>query len=245
MKTLILFSGGIDSTYILNKMLSTTADEITAFRVSFPAGYGNRKGWHWHEGALQSESIAAQSIADELQTTRPFTYVNVTVTDEQADTRLSRGHVAVEQGAAFALANGFDRVFLGREPHHILPDGGEKHWQSRLTLHNTVAPAIPLETPLLDWMEGTPHAYATLSQSLLSKVATCRQPTIVEGAVIRCDDFTVTGHCYQGCFNRNLVEGFLAAGATPDAILDTRLRKLGIGAYEGVIAPDPDYRKGK
>ena len=249
MKTLLCFSGGTDSSYILWKLLTTTDEEITAFRVQFPTGYDHAgiSPHHWHPVSMDGESLMAPLVVAELQAIgmRPFEYIEAPITAEEADPMLSRGHCAVKLAAEYALANGFDRVALGREANHILPKGGMKHWLERLELHNSIAPLIPLETPLLEWHQAKPHGRAYLPASVLALVANCGQPTIVDGVYTRCNDYRLKGDCYSNCRNRNLIDEGLAAGVTPDTLLDFRMRKTGIGPYEGIIAPDPDYRQGR
>lgn len=77
MKTIISFSGGLDSTYLLWKLLTETEDEITAVLISTDTIEGNAPLKYDLRAFLGSDSANAIAAAEWLNANvRPFTFIN-------------------------------------------------------------------------------------------------------------------------------------------------------------------------
>jgi hypothetical protein len=238
MKTLVLLSGGMDSTYILWKLLTETDDEITALRVYTPEGYAlTRPKNYWLESSLVMEKQAAPAVAARLADIRPFAFVEVPVTPTEADLHATRGHAATVQGAIYAKDNAMDRVCYGREGVHLSLGRGIPHWEERLALHNAIAPTVSFEAPLIDWYQCKAHGYQNLPADVISLTASdCRRAILVDG------QYTFCNVCW-GCRRKEDIETVLASGVTADAWMDRYLRLRGTGIYQGIITPDATFKR--
>lgn len=75
MKTVIAFSGGLDSTYVLWKLLSSTDDEVTAIHVD-TTGVSPSTRYRYDLRAFDGGNDNAQLVVDWLQANvRSFTYI--------------------------------------------------------------------------------------------------------------------------------------------------------------------------
>ena len=153
MKTLVCFSGGLDSLYILWKILTDTTDDVVAFRVNytdkekFEANPGTR---YWNHSRIEVEQVAADGAVLWLkENVRDFQY---TVVIGDATFR-NVGDEVVSLAAKWAKENNVDRILYGQEAHHDTPEGGHKHAINRHEIVKKITD-IPLEHPLVDWDEA-------------------------------------------------------------------------------------------
>lgn len=122
MKTLLLFSGGIDSVWLLQKLLTDTDDEITALHVN---DYYITEGPndHWSVQYLEDsfslyELESARKISKLFKTNhRDFDFVIRNGKNVNSDMFVSSGPYRFQYyaylGAKFANEFGFDRVVTG------------------------------------------------------------------------------------------------------------------------------------
>lgn len=108
-KSLVLFSGGLDSTYVLYKMLSETDDEITA--VTFQRDYDSEL----YVAYPPLNFVRLPTLIEELRKIRNFNHNMITVTEEEMNPNTDHTYTYFISYAAPFLNNGtYDRIVTGR-----------------------------------------------------------------------------------------------------------------------------------
>ncbi len=186
MKTIIAFSGGMDSTYVLWKALVETQDEITAVFVrteGVPRSVYTRYDMRTFQGSSEEESVAAAIASWLSSNVRPFTFAPVDF-DEQYVVR-GFGHPNSPQtylaryAAAQMTANNCDRLLLCSEKEN---DG----WANAGTIETrrtgaeaardvfaSVATRGSVEWPLIASNYTQAYALAELPAGLLALISAC------------------------------------------------------------------------
>lgn len=247
MKTIICFSGGYDSLYLLWKALTDTTDDVVAFRVNYVSekdfehnqsvSVGTHHGRrYWNFNRIKAERIAADNgVAWLKENTRDFEYV-VELGNPKAGFR-NVGEEAVSLAAKYARRVHADRIWYGQEAHQVTVDGGQKHAKDRKEIAKKITSA-PLEHPLVDWNEGKAHAFANMPEELTALGWCCFNPKVVEDGFEVCGDTRKEGTCHHGCFRVAESRELLSKGVTPDKILDHLKRRLRVGPYANLPPVD-------
>jgi len=108
-KSLVLFSGGLDSTYILYKLLSETDDEITA--ITFQRDYESEL----YVAYPPLNFLRLPTLIEELRKIRNFNHIMRTVTEEEMNSDTDHTYTYFISYAAPFLNDGtYDRIVTGR-----------------------------------------------------------------------------------------------------------------------------------
>jgi len=108
-KSLVLFSGGLDSTYVLYKMLSETDDEITA--ITFQRDYDSEL----YVAYPSLSFVRLPKLIEELRKIRNFNHIMKTVTEEEMNPNTDHTYTYFISYAAPYLNDGtYDRIVTGR-----------------------------------------------------------------------------------------------------------------------------------
>jgi 7-cyano-7-deazaguanine synthase in queuosine biosynthesis len=108
-KSLVLFSGGLDSTYVLYKMLSETDDEITA--ITFQRDYDSEL----YVAYPPLNFVRLPKLIEELRKIRNFNHSIKTVTEEEMNPNTDHTYTYFISYAAPFLNDGtYDRIVTGR-----------------------------------------------------------------------------------------------------------------------------------
>lgn len=256
MKTVVAFSGGIDSTYNLWKLLTTTDDDIIAAYfddayqvINYGVGY-----------AMNSTSIyqlqAARMLVDLLRAKypdRPFEFVVNNIyeyaPDEVKSVRIIRHY------AARVNSGEIDRIVFGN---------GWRPWdEAKVAANDTpnllVIPQIcvaadrafslvctrgAVEFPYAENKTGTGNAILELPADILSRTVSCTSPKVdaSTGRILNC------GVCNK-CQEATLITQQLAAGKTADEttiardrsfVVKFRLKFLDTGGIWAHVTADED-----
>lgn len=235
MKTLVFFTGGMDSTYVLYKLLTDTTDEVTAVLLK-----KNPDNDFW-VGLEKSEVPLIDDLVLELKKIRDFTYIEHEITEFTNE--LSHWYTqAVHYAAPLLNSGAIDRISTGRtfEQHDQSPFKGALYtgtpseiaarrlWEREVTrgeLWN------PLETN--EWVEDFCRADAIglLPANLKALTVSCHSIKVIEGKVTPC------GKCHR-CLWDQKVRELVAQDWTSTQINTWRkLKSLQYGGGNGVTCP--------
>jgi 7-cyano-7-deazaguanine synthase in queuosine biosynthesis len=233
MKTLLAFSGGLDSTYVLWKLLNTTDDEITTLTIDFRlspiakdvdvelCGY---------------QEFASRRIVSWLkENVREFKHIEKHAFDMLSDEEES---VYFIRRAVPWLNDGhYDRICVGLQYDEmgldiLAKNPGSRRGTVRTRVMNNVFSAAhrgELWVPLDTWREAKPHAVAKLPRELFDLVVTCKQPTIGDNNNIK-----NCGKCFR-CLYVEKIQVMLSQGMSPDEILQWCIdERLKTGVWRGI-----------
>lgn len=223
---LLAFTGGIDSTYLLSKLLTSTTGAVSA--VYFQGNGTEQYG----------ELPAVRSIAAYLMSrVRPF---NLTVADQPCSD--FTGWVTpkvIEAGAS--MMSGYDEFYTGRGI-----DNGRVSNDSTLDNNSKVAyyqkifmakaPDKVLRFPLTEWGKSRAHAVNEMPRELFDLTFSCIRPQLRNNVLQgKC------GVCAKCLMNADCV-AMLAQGKSPDEICDYMLRMRGTGKYADQGPADGRYQ---
>ena len=219
MKTLILWSGGADSTFLLNKLLSETTDEITALTF---AGQG------FASNETTSEQIFhLPKLQEELQKIRFFSLKQLNFNDLDVHDKAITRHfyTSFVSYAAPLLNDGtYDRITSGRtwEQHDqtVISSFNIRGMPSTFAAHRlfkklTVRGSLwePLITHDFVNHYGRYHALTMLPQNLSSQIVSCNYASYDQSS----QKYLACGKCYKCMWDRK-VKGFIAEGFGPKEI---------------------------
>lgn len=242
MKTLVAFSAGVDSTFLLWKLLTETDDTVHAFLIDFSEIKYDEPTRDFYENLAAVERIAAPRVIDWLTNNiREVTFQVVTSGmakepqgyPKSANSRAWR--VLPMLNAAASLMAGFDRFVYGKtqENRRSLDYLAREQWDQRYW--RSIAPAnTTFEIPLIEAGIGRPKALALLPADLQALMISCDRPTLQNG------EPTLCGKCSK-CAMTTDARAMLTQGVTPETILDFQLRKRRAGPYTGLAAGDRRY----
>jgi 7-cyano-7-deazaguanine synthase in queuosine biosynthesis len=219
MKTLILWSGGADSTFLLHKLLSETTDEVTTLTFG-GQGFASTE-------AVQEQLRSLPKLEVELQKVRPFSTLKIDFADIKSDdASISRHYYTsfVNYAAPFLNDGTYDRIASGRtwEQHDqtVIPSINIRGLPSTFAAHRLfkkVATRGVLWEPLIthDFVRnyGRYHALTALPQNLSSEIISCSAATYDQST----EKYLACGHCYKCMWDRK-VKGFIAEGFGPAEI---------------------------
>lgn len=234
MKTLMAFSGGLDSTYLAWKILTQTNDTLRLFwmdlsHVTYDTPNGPERYYH---DLLPAENIIAPRVAIWLTANvRPVTFQIIHDVRHDPEPKdfpggTSRGWRVIPMlKTAAGLMAGFDRFVYAKSPENIRTPNqpARDAWYQKWWKENAPA-GTTFETPLIAAWQGRPHALKFLPADLLRILLTCNRPKIVDGEPRDC------GKCDK-CWLTAESKRLLAQGIDPDAALDQCLRLRRAGPY--------------
>lgn len=233
MKTILAFSGGLDSVYLLWKELTSTDNEVTAVYFAnedIPTQTGE---YHTTDIESQEDSKARwyhiQNIAEVMKgETRDFALIKIAYDKSllsETDWAINHGaRLRVQQlvpkindGTYDRYTAGFERendgwafiskVYLGNDT------GSSQAWK----VFKDNATRGELDFPLMRNKYTQAVAYKELPQALLDVFRSCNE-------TIRTTRFTSCNKCYK-CFMKKYTKRLLAEGKTPDEIYDLHTEK--------------------
>lgn len=211
MKTMIAYSGGMDSTYVLWKTLLETQDEVTAVfirTVDVPRSIYTRYDMRTFSGSHEEETVAA-AIAQWLsQNVRSFTFLPVDF-DEQYVVR-GFGHPNSPQtylaryAAAQMAANQCDRLLLCSEKEN---DG----WANAGTIETRRTGAEAARDAFISVATRGSIEWPLIASNYTQGYALAALPAELQAMLPSCD---VADESYK-CKKRRWFQDLLNQGKTP------------------------------
>jgi 7-cyano-7-deazaguanine synthase in queuosine biosynthesis len=231
MKSIVAFSGGLDSIYVLWKELTETSNEVTAVYFATPNHiYNIRQKYKIKAISPASQSIPLANKMQELafiieKQTRPFSMAVVPYDSSKIvdpETGSNHGSVLRVKWAIDRINAGMaDRFVAGhcRDNDGALADNAETQktdTASSLSMDAFKALATRGEyaLPLQDTNYTIAHAYAELPQELLDAHLSCDSSATIGSC----------GVCYK-CSMHQYAKGKLASGMTPDQFFEHTMSK--------------------
>ena len=219
MKTLVLWSGGADSTFLLNKLLTETSDEVTTLTFG-GQGFASTE-------TTQEQLLNLPKLEAELQKVRPFFTTRINFADLNiSNPSVSRHYYTSFVSYAAPLLNDgtYDRIASGRtwEQHDqtVIPSLNIRGLPSTFAAHRLFKKSATrgsLWEPLIthDFVNkyGRYHALTMLPQNLANEIVSCAVSTYDQTS----SKYVACGHCYKCMWDRK-VNGFIAEGFGPDEI---------------------------
>ncbi len=236
MKTLIMFSGGTDSTCLLYRMLTTTDDQIIVHRLRMMTEKRMTK-------ISLAEDVVVPPILNWLRTNcRDFEYDESTL--EMPDQIMVYPHFGYGYIGGLLMINGVaDRMVTSRIKEDTRPQSCVKYAVARdifysLMEHGLVdggrlryGGKVDAEWEVPHDQIGKIHEYRMMPQELIDLVLTCRYPEVVDGKVVAC----------QTCEFCVKVAAFMVAAKDEtidaDLYVDALLKKKGGFPYHTVCVP--------
>jgi hypothetical protein len=197
MKTLVLFSGGTDSTYVLYKLLTETDDEVTALTLERTEDLGI-KGL---AGPPES-NLRIPKLVEELKKIRNFTHIKKIVTKDEINEETDHYYTyGITWAAPFLNDETYDRLATGRtwEQHdqNLFKNTSirgtpallaSKRLFKKLTTRGELW--NPLATHEYHDKFNKWHIFKYLPKNLLQFTFSCDQPIV-------CDDGSWNERCYE------------------------------------------------
>jgi 7-cyano-7-deazaguanine synthase in queuosine biosynthesis len=224
-KTLVPFSGGIDSTYILWKLLTETDDEVTAMYLNEEHYYGNIFG---DKSSIQYQR--SLNLVDELRKIRDFRYIKHNVRQNDITDEIQNKMLIIIQCAAPFINDGsYDRIASG---------SSYEDKRQKVVEHLEYTPMYYAEHRLFErlcnrgeyWQPlvhgewhikyNRSHAMVNLPSHILSMTTGCNKP-IIENET---DEFIECEKCYK-CNMKRKYNELLSQGMTCDEITDWKFKK--------------------
>ena len=187
-KSLVLFSGGLDSTYVLYKMLSETDDEITA--VTFQRDYDSEL----YVAYPPLNFVRLPTLIEELRKIRNFNHNMITVTEEEMNPNTDHTYTYFISYAAPFLNNGtYDRIVTGRTTEQMdkfvkisdekIIKGSPTNIAATRLWRNIVTRGEvwnPLQKDIWHTNFNKLHAFYYLPENLYKLTLSCNRPLAVE-----------------------------------------------------------------
>lgn len=236
MKTLVAFSGGTDSTYVMYKLLTETDDEVTAvlFKKDKLAEVLNL--------APNVSYINVPNVLEELRKIRPFNFIEHYIQAKNQDEETKHYYTYFIKYAAPFLNDGtYDRIVTARTWEQFNQNiistthkGSIAEIAAQRLMKREVTRGYlwnPLVTHEYHQNFNKAHAFLHLPENLSKYVNSCVAPSTYNDQVIPC------GKCYKCLFNMK-VKAFLAEGQTPEQIQAwTEAKCFEYGGDSGKSAP--------
>ena len=226
MRTLVAFSGGLDSTYVLWKLLTTTNDEITA--VFFDFSYLTDSSCSSASGASASSlseynKLVARNIVSYLkQTTRNFDFIieNCYSLNEDEDSTIYCARWAankIQESIYDRYATGHEATVESREEYyrvHNMPARNRLSvGQAAKNAFSQITDSTKIWYPLSrdEWRKRTSEQLAELPSDLVQLSISCNNISSVDsvGNPVPC------GQCNK-CVRNNMLNQRLNLGETAD-----------------------------
>jgi hypothetical protein len=237
MKTLLLWSGGTDSTYLLNKLLTETSDEVTAVTIT-------GEGFAGAESAPESLKNI-EPLRGELLKVRSFDHLFVTSADmTSGDGWIDRHYYTrFVSYAAPKLNDGtYDRITSGRtwEQHdqtvikEINMRGMPATYAARRLFKNMTTRGElwePLITHEFDANFCKYHTLVCLPANLRDLTVSCHYSSYEDGKYVAC------GKCYKCLWDRKVAELVGQGYGERQINFYRRMRSLQYGGGNNLSAP--------
>lgn len=236
MKTLVAFSGGTDSTYVMYKLLTETDDEVTAilFKKDEDAQVLNL--------APNVSYTNVPYVLEELRKIRSFDFIEHLIKPENQDEETKHYYTYFIKYAAPFLNNGtYDRIVTARTWEQFNQNiistehkGSIAEVAAQRLMEREVTRGYlwnPLVTHEYHQNFNKAHAFLYLPENLSKYVNSCVSPKIINNFAKPC------GACYKCLFNAK-VRSFLAVGHSPEKIqkwTETKCKEY--GGDSGISAP--------
>ncbi len=236
MKTILFFSGGMDSTYVLYKLLTETDDVVRAVYLRKPVGTNFRIPL-----MTEDQLPLLNSLVTELKAIRDFEFVVHDI--ETSNEELRHWYLQAVTYAAPLLNSGeFDRMSTGRtwEQHDQKCFIGstfvgtpsemavQKLWDRDVTqgvLWN------PLETHEYHQDFCRAHALTHLPTEIQALTTSCHYPVVTANSATPC------GNCHRCLWDEKVKEMMLAGYNTDQINVYRKLKGLQYGGGNEVSAP--------
>lgn len=239
MKTLLAFSGGLDSSYILWKLLTETTEEVTVF---YQNNANIDQNLFTEDDASKSSMIWA--VVEEYKKIRPFQYVEYFTRPDELHPQLKHRNLLIIIQNYKKINDGtYDKLVFGSsyEDRHIkvVPhlDWTPTYYAER-RLFKHVCTRGELSYPLCDgtWHKNYTKAYAMLNlpDEYKNLILSCNKPIFDETRPNKARNCETCKRCL---LNRKYEE-MLTSGYTPAQILKWRFDKnLEYGGGKLMAAP--------
>lgn len=235
MNTLLAWSGGLDSTLILHRLLTQTDDTVHCFYLDLSTVQytdPRSKADPFLDICTAEKVVLPRAAAWLSGNARSFTYEVISVTSINEDEWMTPTVVR----RAAALVSGYDRFIFGRSVEEDSLHSGRKSapWYRQLW-HDLAPVGKPMEWPLVTLNQGRAHAMAELPPALQDLLISCLAPTVVDGNVNKC------GGCYKCRMSADAMP-MLANGQSATLVERYLLKRKGVGAYVGNVLVDSRYQ---
>lgn len=237
MNTLLAWSGGLDSTLILHRLLTQSDDTVHCFYLDLSTvEYTDprAKAGFFADICAAEKIVLPQAAAWLSGNARSFTYEVISVTSINEDEWMTPTVVR----RAATLVSGYDRFIMGRSIENDYIHDGKKSAPWYRQLWKDLAPAgKSMEWPLVTLGQGRAHAVFELPTDLKALLISCPKPTIVSGNPKAC------GNCYK-CRLTADAESMRVSGSTVENVQKYLLKRQGVGGYVGSALTDKRYQAG-
>jgi hypothetical protein len=224
-KTVVGFSGGWDSTFLMWKLLTETDDEITAIYLN-----GESVTQHIFTNKSQIQYTRAQKVIEELQKIRTFSFVTHVLDEGEITSEINNKILLFIQHVAPMINDGtYDRLTFGSsyEDQHrrVIPhlEYTSNYYASK-RLFDKLCTRGEYFIPLVDttWYPKYTKAYALveLPDNIKNVIASCQEPVYDSET----DSFDNCGEC-GNCVIIEKFKELLDSGMTPNEIVTWRLNK--------------------
>jgi len=224
-KTVVGFSGGWDSTFLMWKLLTETDDEITAVYIDSQFVRN-----HIFTNKSYIQYIRAKKIVQELQKIRAFSFVSHVLKEEEITIEISNKILLFIQHVAPMINDGtYDRLTFGSsyEDQHrrAIPHlEYTSNYYACKRLFDKLCTRGEYFIPLVDttWYPKYTKAYALveLPDNIKNVIASCQEPVFD----FEKDSFVDCGEC-GNCVIIEKFKELLDSGMTPHEIVTWRLNK--------------------
>jgi hypothetical protein len=225
-RTLLTFTGGIETTYIAWKLLSETQDEVTGIYLYLPV----RENVRLFDGDINHFN-KVKPLINELNKIRPFNVIVKKCSPSELTEELNHYYTYFINFAAPLLNNNiYDRIATGRTweqaGQKILSDPNLNGSPSAIAgqrLFDKLVNRGSLWNPLVthDYHQNftKAHALLELPEHILSKTFSCIAPLADSSG-----DLHACGSCYK-CLWIKTIKQKLSEGMTPEQIDAWRIEK--------------------
>jgi 7-cyano-7-deazaguanine synthase in queuosine biosynthesis len=224
MKTLLLFSGGKDSTYVLYKLLTETDDEVTAIQLY--------KKNDTKMAIIGSEDsyMRVPALLTELKKIRDFNFIKKEISPEDITQDTSHYYTFFVNYATPFLNDGtYDRIATGRtweqQDQKFFKNSDVRSSPSQIAGQRMFEENVQFGTlwnPLIshDFVQNYSryHALSLLPNNISPLTFSCDDPIVTDGTIEEC------GICYKCLWDQKILE-LVDEGYTADQISEWRRLK--------------------
>jgi hypothetical protein len=239
MKTLLMWSGGADSTFILYKLLTDTTDQVTAVVLDKAPGAQNSISH------TPQSSLRIPRLIQELKKIRDFEVIRKTVTDQSITPETDHYYTYfINSVAADINAGVYDRIATGRtweqQDQSVYKNSSVKGTPSQFAAERLFAELCTrgeLWNPLVtdEYYENFSrwHVFEYLPQNILELTLSCHSPNSTNNGQWN----EPCGRCYK-CLWDQKVQDMRLNGYTAEHVNAwRRLKSLEYGGNTGISAP--------
>lgn len=239
MKTLLMWSGGADSTFVLYKLLTDTTDQVTAVVLDKAPGAQNSISH------TPQSSLRIPRLIEELKKIRDFEVIRKSVTDESITPGTNHYYTYFINSVAANINSGvYDRIATGRtweqQDQSLFKNSSVKGTPSQFAaekMFDELCNRGELWNPLVtnDYYDNFSrwHIFEYLPKNILDLTISCNGPRLVNNNEWN----EPCGVCYK-CLWDQKVQDMRLNGYSADHISAwRRLKSLEYGGNTGLSAP--------